>query len=124
MTITLRELGRRLRAVSAMPLTSAEIMKLVDAAGLGTDLEGEIGAADAQRLLDQASLRVSVTGADIVAQHWAPPPAETGQTRPAAPPMVFSNPGAVDDPVDPPERPRRQGQSQGQRNNGRGRSQR
>jgi hypothetical protein len=59
----------------------------------------------AQRLLDQISPALPVTGAQIAASQWPPPTS----SRPAAPSVSFSSPGAVDGPADQLSRPRGSG---------------
>jgi hypothetical protein len=71
-------------------------------------------------LLDQISPPLPVTGAQIAASQWPPPMS----SRPAAPSVSFSSPGAVDAPADQPSRPRssgpaRSGRRPGSRRTGR-----
>ncbi|MEU4559425.1 hypothetical protein AB0F72_13650 [Actinoplanes sp. NPDC023936] len=105
--ISVQEFARRLNILSPGAVTSEDIEDLADAAGVRIDPGRGIDAAQAQQMLDHLSPPVPVSGTAIVASQWTPE--TTG--RVSAPPMVFSNPGAVDAPSDPPARPRKSGQT-------------
>ena len=105
--INVKELARRLSTLGAKAYTSDDVVDLATAADVRISPDLEIDAALAQRLLDRISPALPVTAAQIVAAEWPPPTS----TRPAAPPMVFSNPGAVDGPAGQPGRPRGSGQA-------------
>jgi hypothetical protein len=100
--INVKEFARRLSTLGAETFTSDDVVDLATAADVRISPELEIDATLAQRLLDRISPEVPVTGAQIAASEWPPPVS----TRPAAPPMVFSNPGAVDAPADQSARSR------------------
>jgi hypothetical protein len=106
-TISVQEFARRLSALGPATMTSDDVEDLADTTGVRIDPSRGIDAAQAQQLLDRVSPPAPVSGAELVASHWPPPAA----VRPAVAPMVFSNPGTVDAPADPPARPRRSGPS-------------
>ncbi|MCO8277921.1 hypothetical protein M1L60_45850 [Actinoplanes sp. TRM 88003] len=103
--IDVQEFARRLSSLGAEAFTSDDVVDLATAADVRMSADLEIDAALAQRLLDQVSPPPAVTGAQIVASQWPPPVS----SRPAAPAVSFSSPGAVDGPADQPGRPRRSG---------------
>ncbi|MEU8817029.1 hypothetical protein [Actinoplanes sp. NPDC048796] len=88
--------------LGAHAFTSDDIVDLATAAEVRISADLEIDATVAQRLLDQISPKVPVTGAQMVASQWPPPQS----SRPAVPSVSFSSPGAVDAPADQPGRPR------------------
>ncbi|WP_433796413.1 hypothetical protein [Actinoplanes sp. CA-252034] len=92
--ISVQEFARRLTEVSPTAVSSDDIEDLADTTGVRIDPARGIDAGQAQQLLDHISPPVPITAAAIVAPDWAP----LAAGRPAAPPMVFSNPGAVDAP--------------------------
>ncbi|BEL06177.1 hypothetical protein Q0Z83_043680 [Actinoplanes sichuanensis] len=104
--ISVQEFARRLTDLGPKVVSSHDVEDLADEAGVRIDPGRGIDAVQAQRLLDLVSPTVPVTAAAMVASSW--PPAEA--VRPAVAPVVFSSPGAVDAPSDPPTRPRRSGQ--------------
>jgi hypothetical protein len=118
--IDVQEFARRLSTLGADVFTSDDVVDLATDADVRISAELEIDAALAQRLLDQISPPLPVTGAQVAASQW--PPATS--SRPAAPSLSFSSPGAVDGPADQPSRPRssgpaRRGRRPGTRRNGR-----
>ncbi|SDT02624.1 hypothetical protein [Actinoplanes derwentensis] len=118
--IDMQEFARRLSTLGSKSFTSDDVVDLAIAADLRISSELEIDAALAQRLLDRVSPPVTVTGAQIAATEWPPPIS----SRPAAPPVAFSSPGAVDAPKDMPARsrtsgPARHGRRPDSRRNGR-----
>ncbi|MBL7255926.1 hypothetical protein [Paractinoplanes lichenicola] len=112
--INVQEFARRLSSLGPDAYTSADVVDLATAAEVRISAELEIDAALAQRLLDQISPALPVTGAQIAASSWPPPTS----SRPAAPSLSFSSPGAVDAPADQPGRPRRSGPPRGGRRPG------
>ncbi|GAA2520781.1 hypothetical protein Ahu01nite_075930 [Winogradskya humida] len=94
--INVQEFARRLSTLGADAFTSDDIVDLATAADVRINADLEIGADLAQRLLDRVSPPVSITGAQIVASQWPIPMS----SRPAAPTVTFSSPGAVDGPSD------------------------
>jgi hypothetical protein len=109
--ISVQEFSRRLTDLGPKVVTSHDIEDLADAAGVRIDPGRGIDAGQAQRLLDLLSPSAPVTAAALVGPSW--PPEE--DVRPAVAPVVFSSPGAVDAPSDPPARPRRSGQARADR---------
>jgi hypothetical protein len=107
--INVQEFARRLSTLGVEAFTIDDVVDLATAADVRMSAELEIDAALAQRLLDRISPPVPVTGAQIAAAQW-PPPASSG---PAAPPLSFSSPGAVDAPADQPTRHRSSGPARG-----------
>jgi hypothetical protein len=105
--INLPELARRLSSLGPETFTSDDVMDLATAADVRINPDLGIDANSAQRLLDSFSPTAPVTGAQIVASDWPPPTS----SRPAAPPVTFSSPGAVDGPADQSDRSRRTGPS-------------
>jgi hypothetical protein len=105
--INVQEFARRLSTLGAKVYTSDDVVDLATDAEVRMSADLEIDAALAQRLLDHVSPSPSVTGAQIAASEWPPP----ASSRPAAPPAVFSSPGAVDAPADQPARRRGSGPS-------------
>jgi hypothetical protein len=103
--INMQEFARRLSTLGSKAFTSDDVVDLATAAEVRINDTLEIDAALAQRLLDRVSPPVPVTGAQIVASDWPPPTS----SRPAAPPVAFSSPGAVDAPKDQPGRSRSSG---------------
>jgi hypothetical protein len=103
--INMQEFARRLSTLGSKAYTSDDIVDLAIAADVRISSELEIDDALAQRLLDRVSPPVPVTGAQIAASEWPPPTS----SRPAAPPVAFSSPGAVDAPKDQPGRSRASG---------------
>jgi hypothetical protein len=112
--INMREFARRLSTLGSKVFTSDDIVDLATAADVRISAELDIDAAMAQRLLDRISPPVEVTGAQIAASEWPPPTS----SRPAAPPVAFSSPGAVDAPRDQPSRSRSSGPARGGRRPG------
>lgn len=112
--IDMQEFARRLSTLGADAFTSDDVVDLAIAADVRISADLEIDAALAQRLLDQVTPRPQVTGAQITASQWPPP----ASSRPAAPSVSFSSPGAVDGPSDQPSRPRRSGPPRGDRRPG------
>jgi hypothetical protein len=102
--INMQEFARRLSTLGSTTFTSDDIVDLATAADVRINDTLEIDAALAQRLLDRVSPPLPVTGAEIAASEWPPT-----STRPAAPPVAFSSPGAVDAPKDQPGRSRSSG---------------
>ena len=100
--IDVQEFARRLSSLGADEFTSDDVVDLATAADVRINADLEIDADLAQRLLDRVSPAVPVTGAQIAASQWPP----TVSSRPAAPPVSFSSPGAVDGPTDQPTQPR------------------
>jgi hypothetical protein len=118
--INVQEFARRLSALGAGAFTSDDVVDLATEADVRISADLEIDATLAQRLLDQVSPTLPVTGAQIAASQW--PPQQS--SRPAAPSVSFSSPGAVDAPADQPARPRssrpaRSGRRPSSRRNGR-----
>ncbi|WP_127503531.1 hypothetical protein [Actinoplanes solisilvae] len=103
--IDVQEFARRLSTLGADQFTSDDVVDLATAAEVRISADLEIDATLAQRLLDQISPVPPVTGAQISASQWPPPMS----SRPAAPSVSFSSPGAVDGPADQPSRPRSSG---------------
>jgi hypothetical protein len=103
--INVHEFARRLSTFAADAFTSDDVVDLATAADVRISADLEIDATLAQRLLDQISPALPVTGTQIAASQWPPPKS----SRPAAPSVSFSSPGAVDGPADQPTRPRRSG---------------
>ena len=112
--INVQELARRLSTLGADTFTSDDVVDLAIAADVRISADLEIDAAVAQRLLDQISPALPITGAQITASQWPPPQS----SRPAAPSVSFSSPGAVDGPSDQPTRPRSSGPARGGRRPG------
>ena len=100
--INVQEFARRLSTLGVDEFSSDDVVDLATAADVRISPDLEIDAGLAQRLLDRISPAVPVTAAQIVASEWPPPVS----TRPAAPSVVFSSPGAVDDATEQPSRPR------------------
>ena len=109
--ITMQEFARRLSTLGADTFTDSDVVDLATAADVRINPDLGVDAALAQRLLDHFSPAVPVTGAEMVAPEWPPPMS----AHPAAPPVVFSSPGAVDSPADQPGRPRKSGPARGGR---------
>jgi hypothetical protein len=109
--INMQEFARRLNTLGADEFTIDDVVDLATAADVRISADLEIDATVAQRLLDQISPTPSVTGAQITASQWPPPVS----SRPAAPSVSFSSPGAVDGPADQPSRPRRTGPARSSR---------
>jgi len=109
--INAQEFARRLSTLRAEAFTSDDVVDLATAADVRISSDLEIDATLAQRLLDHVSPAVPVTGAQITASEWPPPTS----SRPAAPPAVFSSPGAFDSPAEQPARARRSGPARGGR---------
>ena len=103
--INAQEFARRLSMLGADAFTSDDVVDLATAADVRISADLEIDATVAQRLLDQISPALPVTGAQLTASQWPPPKS----SRPAAPAVSFSSPGAVDGPADQPTRPRNSG---------------
>ena len=103
--IDMQEFARRLSTLGADAFTSDDVVDLATAADMRISADLEIDAALAQRLLDQISPALPVTGVQIAASQWPPPVS----SRPAAPSVSFSSPGAVDGPADQRSRPRSSG---------------
>ncbi|GAB2627257.1 hypothetical protein Aab01nite_80490 [Paractinoplanes abujensis] len=98
--VNVHELARRLSALGTDDFTDDDVVDLATAADVRISADLEIDAATAQRLLDQISPALPVTGAQLVASQWPPPVS----SRPTAPSVTFSSPGAVDGPSDQPAR--------------------
>ncbi|MFI5896230.1 hypothetical protein ACIA5D_39635 [Actinoplanes sp. NPDC051513] len=118
--INVQEFARRLSTLGADAFTSDDVVDLATTADVRISADLAIDATLAQRLLDQISPTLPVTGAQITASQWPPPKS----SRPAAPSVSFSSPGAVDGPADQPTRPRssgpaRSGRRPGSRRTGR-----
>jgi hypothetical protein len=118
--INVQEFARRLSTLGPDVFTSDDVVDLATAAEVRISADLEIDTDLAQRLLDQISPALPVTGAQIAASSWPPPT----PSRPAAPPVSFSSPGAVDGPADQPRRsggagPGRSGRRPGSRRTGR-----
>ena len=118
--INAQEFARRLSTLDADVFSGDDVVDLATAADVRISADLEIDADLAQRLLDQISPALPVTGAQITASSWPPPM----PTRPPAPPVSFSSPGAVDGPADQPTRsrgagPGRSGRRPGTRRTGR-----
>jgi hypothetical protein len=109
--INVQEFARRLSDLGVEAFTSDDVVDLATAAEVRISADTEIDATIAQRLLDQITPALPVTGAQIAASQW--PPAQS--SRPAAPSVSFSSPGAVDAPADPPTRPRKSRPARGGR---------
>ncbi|MGK5683997.1 hypothetical protein [Actinoplanes sp. URMC 104] len=109
--ISVQELARRLSDLVAAPVTSHDVEDVADAAGVRIDPSRGIDAGQAQQMLDVVAPSASVTGTMIVASSWPPPE----PVRPTVAPIMFSSPGAVDAPSDPPARPRRSGKARTER---------
>ncbi|SNY55026.1 hypothetical protein [Paractinoplanes atraurantiacus] len=118
--INTQEFARRLSTLGGHAFTSDDVVDLATAADVRISADLEIDATLAQRLLDQISPKVPVTGAQIAASQWPPPQS----SRPAAPSVSFSSPGAVDGPGDQPGRPRSSGPARGGRRHGPGKARR
>ncbi|WP_148083427.1 hypothetical protein [Micromonospora sp. Llam0] len=112
--INVQEFAQRLSTLGADTFTSDDVVDLATAADVRISADLEIDAALAQRLLDQISPTLPVTGAQIASSRWPPPKS----SRPAAPSVSFSSPGAVDGPADQPVRPRSSGPVGSGRRNG------
>jgi hypothetical protein len=118
--IDVLEFAWRLSTLGADVFTSDDVVDLATAADMRISTDLEIDASLAQRLLDQISPALPVTGAQIAASQWPLPMS----SRPGAPSVSFSSPGAVDGPADQPSRPRssgptRSGRRPGSRRTGR-----
>jgi hypothetical protein len=118
--IDVQEFARRLSTLGADSFTSDDVVDLATAADVRISADLEINATLAQRLLDQISPPLPVTGAQIAASPWPPPMS----CRPAAPSVSFSSPGTVDGMADQPSRPSssgptRRGRRPGSRRTGR-----
>lgn len=113
--ISVQEFARRLTDLGPNTVTSHDIEDLADAAGVRIDPGRGIDAGQAQQILDLASPSAPVSAAAMVASPWPPPE----DVRPAVAPVVFSSPGAVDAPSDPPARPRRSGQARSEQSRSR-----
>ena len=118
--INVQEFARRLSTLGADVFTSDDVVDLATAADVRISADFKIDASVAQRLLDQISPTLPVTGAQIAASPWPPPTS----SRPAAPAVSFSSPGAVDAPADQPTprrsaAPARGGRRPGSRQTGR-----
>ncbi|PRY21035.1 hypothetical protein [Pseudosporangium ferrugineum] len=118
--INVQEFARRLSTLGAAEFTSDDVVDLATAADVRISADLEIDAVLAQRLLDHVSPALPVTGAQMAAAQWPPPVS----SRPAAPAVSFSSPGAVDAPADQPARrrgagPARNGRRPGPRRTGR-----
>ena len=100
--INVQEFARRLSTLGADAFTSDDVVDLATAADVRISADLNIDANLAQRLLDRMSPALPVTGAQIAASQWPPPMS----SRPTAPPVSFSSPGAVDGTTDQPTRPR------------------
>ncbi|MGX6607941.1 hypothetical protein ACWKSP_38330 [Micromonosporaceae bacterium Da 78-11] len=109
--VNVQEFAQRLSSLGTTEFTIDDVVDLATAADIRISLDLEIDTTLAQRLLDQVTPAVPVTGAQIIASQWPPPMS----TRPAAPAAVFSSPGAVDGPADQPARARRAGPARGGR---------
>lgn len=79
--INVQEFARRLSTLGADAFTSDDVVDLATAADVRISADVEIDATLAQRLLDQISPTLPVTGAQIAASQWPPPKS----SRPAAP---------------------------------------
>ncbi|GAA0470647.1 hypothetical protein Ade02nite_33830 [Paractinoplanes deccanensis] len=112
--INAQEFARRLSTIGAGAFTSDDVVDLATDADVRISADLEIDATLAQRLLDHLSPKVPVTGAQITASQWPPPQS----SRPAAPSVSFSSPGAVDGPADQPGRSRGSGPARGGRRPG------
>jgi hypothetical protein len=112
--INVEEFARRLSTLAAGAFSSDDVVDLATAADVRISADLEIDATLAQRLLDQISPALPVTGAQIAASQWPPPTS----SRPAAPAVSFSSPGAVDGPADQPTRPRSSGPARSGRRSG------
>jgi hypothetical protein len=112
--INVQEFARRLSTLGADAFTSDDVVDLATAADVRISADLEIDATLAQRLLDQISPTLPVTGAQIAASQWPPPKS----SRPVAPSVSFSSPGAVDGPADQPTRPRSSGRAGSGRRHG------
>ena len=118
--INVQEFARRLSTLGADAFTGDDVVDLATAAEVRISAEVEIDATVAQRLLEQISPTLPVTGVQIAASQWPPPTS----SRPAAPSVSFSSPGAVDGPADQPgprrsSGPARNGRRPGSRRTGR-----
>jgi len=71
--INVQEFARRLSTLSADALTSDDVVDLATAADMRISADLEIDATLAQRLLDQISPTLPVTGVQIAASQWPPP---------------------------------------------------
>ncbi|WP_250007623.1 hypothetical protein [Actinoplanes sp. M2I2] len=103
--ITVQEFARRLSTLGAETYTDSDVVDLATDADVRLNSDLGVDAGLAQRLLDHLAPASPVTGPEIVATEWPPPTS----SHPAAPPVVFSSPGAVDNNEDPPGRPRSAG---------------
>ena len=112
--INVQEFARRLSTLGGDAFTSDHVVDLATAADVRISADLEIDATLAQRLLDQISPTLPVNGVQIAASQWPPPTS----SRPAAPSVSFSSPGAVDGPADQPARPRSSGPTRGGRRPG------
>jgi hypothetical protein len=72
--INVQEFARRLSTLGADAFTSGDVVDLATAADVRISADLEIDATVAQRLLEQISPTLPVTGAQIVASQWPPPP--------------------------------------------------
>ncbi|MFI1994921.1 hypothetical protein [Actinoplanes sp. NPDC020271] len=106
-TISVQEFARRLSTLDAATVTGEDIEDLADTTGVRIDPGQGIDAGQAQQMLDGLSPAPSVSGTEMVASSWPPP-----VVRPAVAPLLFSSPGVVGAPADPPARPRRSGPPQ------------
>jgi hypothetical protein len=113
--INVQEFARRLSTLGADAFTSDDVVDLATAADVRISADLEIDAAVAQRLLDQISPTLPVTGLQIAASQWPPPTS----SRPAAPSVSFSSPGAFDSPADQPTPRRSSGSARSGRRPGR-----
>jgi len=78
--IDVQEFARRLSTLGADAFTSDDVVDLATAADVRVSDDLEIDATLAQRLLDEISPVLPVTGAQIAASQWPPPMS----SRPAA----------------------------------------
>jgi hypothetical protein len=97
--INVQEFARRLSTLGADKFTSDDVVDLATAADVRISADLEIDATQAQR---------------FAASQWPPPTS----SRPAAPSVSFSSPGAVDGPTDQPTRRRGSGPARGGRRPG------
>lgn len=100
--IDVQEFARRLSTLGADAFTVDDVVDAATAADVRISADLAIDPDVAQRLLDQISPSMPVTGAQMVASQWPP----NVSSRPAAPSVTFSSPGAVDAPADQPARRR------------------
>ena len=78
--INVQEFARRLSTLGAEAFTSDDVVDLATAADVRISADLEIDATVAQRVLDQISPTLPVSGAQIAASQWPPPTSSRPRT--------------------------------------------